>query len=114
MEYDVAKIIRTAKRLQEATGYLELGMTQHSLDSLDGLEDAGPLEAEVAALRRRARRLQLGYDDTAVSLQEPAEQEPTSKADWLTLSLCYHLSGDVQQAIQALAHARGAHLPRPE
>lgn len=113
MAYDVAKIIRTAKRLQEATGYLELGMTQHALDSLEGLE-AGPLEAEVTTLRHMAQRLQHGHHDTAVSLQETTEQEPTNKTEWLTLSLCYHLAGDVQHAIQALARARGAHPPHPK
>lgn len=116
MEFDVAKIIRTAKRLQEATGYLELGMAQHSLDCLDRLSDAGPLKAEVAALRDRAQRLQHRCAGTAVSVQDSPVQEttPKSKETWLTLSVCYQLAGDVDHAVQALAQARGAKLPLAE
>ncbi len=116
MAFDVAKIIRTAKRLQEATGYLELGMTQHCLDRLEGLDTVPPLEAEVAALRNQAQQLLLGSGATALSLQDAPSQEsePTSKETWFTLSLCYQLAGDVDRAVQALAHARGAQPPRPE
>jgi Flp pilus assembly protein TadD len=116
MEFDVAKIIRTAKRLQEATGYLELGMTQHSLACLDSLSDAGPLKAEVAALRDRAQRLQQRCAGMAVSVQDSPVQEtaPKSKETWLTLSVCYQLAGDVDHAVHALAQARGAKLPPAE
>ncbi len=116
MAFDFAKIIRTAKRLQEATGYLELGMTQHCLNRLEGLDAVPPLDAEVMSLRNRAQQHLRDCRATALSLEDAPSQEsePTSKETWFTLSLCYQLAGDVDRAVQALAHARGAQPPRPE
>lgn len=113
MAFDVTTIIRTAKRLQEATGYLELGMTQHCLDCLDRVDNAGPLADEVTTLRDKAHQFQHGCTSTAVLLQDAPAQKtaPKSKETWLALSLCYQLAGDMDHAVQALAHARGAKLP---
>lgn len=110
MAFEVTQMIRMAKRLQEATGYLELGMSQQTLDSLSSLGDGGPFKAAVTSLRNKALQLQHGGKDTAVALQEQLELDssPETKETWLTLSLCYQLAGSMQHAVQALAQARGA------
>jgi len=38
MKFDRAQAVRIGKRLNEASGYLELGMAQSALDCLEGLE----------------------------------------------------------------------------
>jgi len=111
MVIELAPLIRTAKRLQQATGYLELGMTQHALDCLETVEEFGPLSAEIALLRSRALYMQHRYHDAALMLAtaDHSASSETSKAAWLTLSLCYQMAGNVFQAVDALAQARGAH-----
>jgi len=110
MAYDVTKLIRAAKRIQEATGYLELGMAQHTLQCLEGLDDAGLLKDEIAELRSSALRLQHGHSNVLLA-NRGEESEPRTKDSWLTLSLCYRLAGNVNGAVEALACARGAKLP---
>ena len=116
MKLDSAAFIRTAKRLREATGYLELGMAQHVLDCLDGLDDLGPFEAAAGLLRGEALRLQHQYDAAEESLEAAARgfPAPHDRPAWLALSYVYRQSGKMTQAIDTLARARGAQLPLPD
>jgi tetratricopeptide (TPR) repeat protein len=114
MTLDARQLVRLAKRVQEATGYLELGMTQHALDCLEGLGELGPFEAEVALLRGEAFRMQKRYDDAATALKTAARRfpPPFDRSAWLALSRCYRQAGDIGRAIQSLARARGAWPPK--
>jgi len=111
---EVRHMIRIAKRLAAATGYLELGMTQHALDSLEGLGNLGPFEGPVELLRGESLRLQHRYDEAEKSLQIAAKKFPApgDRTAWLALSNCYRQAGDVDGAVQMLARARGAHRPK--
>ena len=110
MAFDFRQLVRVGKRLREAQGYFELGMTQHALDCLEGLGELGPFEAEVELLRGEALRLQHRYDDAASALRTAARKFPApyDRSAWFALSLCYRQVGDVNRAIQSLARARGA------
>ena len=110
MTSDIAQFIRVAKRLNQATGYLELGMAQHTLDCLRDLGPLGPFEGEAELLRGEALRRQHRYRDAAVALRTAAEKfpAPQDKVAWLVLSRCYRLAGAHAKAVQMLAHARGA------
>ena len=110
MAFGIRQLVRVARRLKEATGYLELGMAQHALDRLEGLGKLGPFEAEVELLRGEALRLQHRYDDAKVALKTAARKFPApyDRSAWLALSLCYRQVGDMNRAIQSLARARGA------
>ena len=114
MSFDFRQLVRVAKRLREATGYFELGMSQHALDCLENLGELGPFEAEVELLRGESLRMQRRYDDAASSLRTAARKFPApfDKSAWYALSLCYRQVGDVNRAIDSLAHARGAHPRR--
>ena len=118
MTFDHRQFVRVAKRLREATGYLELSLHQRALDCLDDLGELGPLEAEVELLRGEAFRMQHRYDDAASALKTAARKfpAPLDKSAWLALSLCYREVGDTSRAVQSLACARGALPPekRPE
>jgi tetratricopeptide (TPR) repeat protein len=110
MAFDFRQLVRVAKRLEEAHGYFELGMTEQALDCLEGLGELGPFEAEVQLLRGEALRRQHRFDDAAVALQTAASKFPSpyDRPAWYALSLCYRQAGDMNRAIQSLARARGA------
>ena len=110
MSFDRTQFARIAKRLVEATGYLELGMPEHALGRLEGLGDLGPMAAEVDLLRGEALRCQHRFEDAAHSFQQAARKfpSPQKRAAWLALSRCYRQAGDTDRAIQSLANARGA------
>ncbi len=110
MTPDIAQFVRVAKRVSEATGYLELGMAQHTLDRLENLGPVGPFETEINLLRGEALRRQNRWEDAAVALQ--AAEKPCSAEDksaWLALSACYQQAGSAQKAVEMLARARGAY-----
>jgi tetratricopeptide (TPR) repeat protein len=113
MAPDVANIVRTAKRLSEATGYFELGMFEHALRCLDRVASNGPFEAEIAMLRGEALRLQHRFKDAAQSLCIAANKfpAPLDRSAWYALSLVYRQTGDALKAIQMLGRARGAQTP---
>ena len=110
MEFDFRQLVRVSKRLKEAHGYFELGMTQHALDCLEGLGELGPFEAEIELLRGEALRKQQRFDDAEIALRAAAKKFPSpfDRSAWYALSLCYRQAGHVNQAIQSLARARGA------
>jgi tetratricopeptide (TPR) repeat protein len=114
MSPDNAQLIRVAKRLQQASGYLELGLTQQALDRLSGLGSLGPLEAEVALVRGEALRLQQRYADAATSLKSAALKfpPPFDRSAWLALSLCYRAAGNTEGADNSMGRARGAKWPK--
>jgi len=115
MKFDRAQAVRIGKRLNEASGYLELGMAQHALDCLEGLGNLGPFEAPVEMLRGEALRIQQHYEAAAHLLERAARKfpRPHDRRAWMALSLCYRQAGDTDRAIQSLACARGARLPKP-
>ena len=114
MDFDRTQFVRVLKRLQEAEGYLELGMTEHTLRCLEGLGELGPFEPAAEMLRGKALWMQHRYDDAAASLRVAAHKfdAPHDRPAWLALSLYYRRAGDMNRAVQSLARARGAHLPK--
>lgn len=71
MKFDRTQFTRVTKRMVEATGYLELGMTEHALDRLNGLGDLGPLEPQVELMRRAAQHIHERGHDTAMPQMAP-------------------------------------------
>lgn len=111
---ETRQLLRIAKRVQEAIGYVELEMPEHALDRLEGLGDLGPFEAEVQLVRGEAYRSLHRYDDAAVALKAAATKFPSpfDKSAWFALSLCYSQAGNKTEAARMLARARGAGLHR--
>ena len=113
MRADIAQFIRVSKRLTQAGGYLELDMSQQALECLDGLSPAGPFEAEVQLLRAEALRRQRRFREAAESFQAAARRlsSPQDREAYLARSICYHQAGNLSEALQMLARARGADAP---
>lgn len=116
MEFGKIQVVRTVKRLSEAIGYLELGMTTQALACLEGLDEPGPLTAIAEMLRGEAARREERFDDAARCFEAAARMlpAPDNKSIWLALSSFHRQAGNTDQAIESLAHARGAWPPRPE
>ena len=114
MDFNQVSVIRTVKRLSEASGYLQLGLTKRALACLEGLEAPGPLGAAVEVLRGEAARQERRFDDAATSFEAAARMLPTpsNKPLWLAVSNFHRQAGNLPRAIQTLAHARGALPPR--
>ena len=107
---DIEQMVRVAKRMKQATGYLELGMAQQAIERLATAGEFGPFEAEAELLRGAALQMQHRYDDAAASFESAAMKLPRrdDKAAWLALSQCYQHVGDHERAVESLANARGA------
>jgi hypothetical protein len=101
------------KRLVEADGYLDLGMTRQALATLDAIDEPGGFLGAIEFLRGKALWLENRIDDAADSLRFAAEhtRAPFNRPAWLALSAYYHDHGLTDQAIDSLAHARGANNP---
>lgn len=110
MSFDLVQMVRVAKRMRQATGYLELGMGLQARERLDSVGTLGPFEAEADLLRGTALQMEHRYDDAATSFQNAVLKfpSPQDKAAWLALSECYRQVGDVERAVESLANARGA------
>lgn len=113
MNFDQTQLVRTAKRLSWAEGYLQLRMPKQALESLDGIGDPGPFRPAVEMLRGKALWLEHRYDDAAKSLQFAAQHmsAPHDRSAWLALSIYYRNQGQNGEALDSLARARGASLP---
>lgn len=109
--------VRIAKRLTQATGYIELGMTVQAMESLDRAgvlaeaEGLDALQSLVEMLRGVAGRTTGRGDDVTAALAEAVELLPdsASQSAWLALTACYRHSGDADAAVNSLGRARGAH-----
>ena len=113
MELGKIQVVRTVKRLSEAIGYLELGMTQQALACLHGLDDPGPFTAIAEMLRGEAARREQRFDDAVRSFEAAARMlpAPDNKSIWLALSSFHREAGNAELAIETLARARGARPP---
>ncbi len=105
--------LRLTRRLSEADGYIDLGMGQHALNRLEGIDAAGPFTPAVAMLRGKALWLQKRFDEAAQELRTAAAglNFPHAQQAWLAISLYHRQQGDVDDAIDALSKARGAKPP---
>ena len=107
------QFVQATHRLRESEGYLELGMPQHALDRLarlDSLDELGPLAPIVAMLRGKALWALGHFAEAAEDLEVAAEsiEPPHDRQAWMTLSLYHRHQGDIRQAVDTLARARGA------
>lgn len=105
--------LRIMKRLIEADGYLDLGMTRQAMNTLDTIQDPGDYLGAIEFLRGKALWMEDRIDDAVDSLRFAAEHtmSPFNRPAWLALSAYYRNNGFTDQAIDSLAHARGANNP---
>jgi tetratricopeptide (TPR) repeat protein len=115
MDTNDATTVRAVKRLSEAIGYLELGMTRQAVACLDHVEAGSPVSPLAEVLRGEVARREHRLDDATRYLETAAQMlpKPASKSIWLALSVFQRQLGDTELAINSLGRARGAHLRKP-
>ncbi len=107
--------VQVAKRLVEADGYLELGLSQLALERLSPLAGDGPFSALTAYMRGMALQVDEHFQDAASALESAGHElpEPLSRQIHLELSECYRRAGFFTQAVNSLGSARGAQASTP-
>jgi Flp pilus assembly protein TadD len=95
--------IRRQQMVQQAEGYLELGMAQHALDVLSRFGDALPDHG--LYLKGEALRALNRFRDALEPLSRAAMGSPHDIHIWLALGWCHKRSGRIDLAIEALEEA---------
>ena len=91
--------------IEEAEGYLELGMTQHALAALQRRGKFVHGNARASYLMGEALR-ELGcFREALFPLERSAELTPDNIHVWIALGWCYKRTGQLDHAIQALEQA---------
>jgi Flp pilus assembly protein TadD len=110
---DMTQLVRVAKHLTQASGYLELGMPQQALDTLERLGPLGPFDAEVEFLRGHALRMQHRYREAARKFRLAAEKLPPQDDDiaWLALSAIYSKIGNALMPVNVPGRAARGNRP---
>jgi len=105
--------IRRMKIQREAEGYLELGMAERALGSLERL--GGPAEFDVHSLYLWGEALRdlRRYDEAVEPLARAAEADPENIHIWLALGWCRKRNGQLDEAIHALEEALTADPDEP-
>ncbi|HPP53880.1 MAG TPA: hypothetical protein PK777_13085 [Thermoguttaceae bacterium] len=91
-------LIRAAKRITHAAGYLELGLIPQALSQLEGVSDFGPFDAAADLIRGEAFQSQQRHEDAAKWFRRAARKfaNPLHHAAMIALSQC------LQAALQPL------------
>lgn len=97
--------IRRKQCIQQAEGYLELGMADHALAALATLEAAESLGGHACYLRGEALRELERYEEGLEWLRQAADASPDNIHIWLALGWCYKRIGTIDMAIESLDRA---------
>lgn len=104
---------RLNKIQREAEGYLELGLAQQALNTLNRLGNPVECGTTTQYLLGEALRSLERYADALVPLQRAAQAEPENVHVWLALGWCFKRIGRLDQAIESLDRAVGADPAEP-
>jgi tetratricopeptide (TPR) repeat protein len=96
---------RTRRILLEAEGYLELGMPEHTLKSLDRITDPATFRGQALFLRGQALRALRRHREALTHLEDAADLSPSNVQIWLALGWCYKRAGKIHLAIEAMERA---------
>jgi hypothetical protein len=97
--------------MTEASGYLDLDMSQQALETLRCIKEPGPFEAQIAFLRGKALQQARRFEDAAVCLAVAAKNVPPQfkKQAFEYLSECVREScNPPQMALVTFGVYRGA------
>jgi len=87
---DLEQLVRAAKRISHAAGYLELGLIPQALDQLDEVKDFGPFDAAADLIRGEAYRCQQRHEDAAKWFRQAARKfaNPFHQMALIAVSQC--------------------------
>jgi tetratricopeptide (TPR) repeat protein len=97
--------VRSQRILREADGYLELGLPQQALNSLDRMKEPTTFKGQKLYLTGEAFRAMQRYSEASDVLEESADLSPSNIQVWLALGWCYKRTGRLERAISALERA---------
>jgi Flp pilus assembly protein TadD len=97
--------VRHAKIEREAEGYLELGMAEHALRTLDRLGDPADFDSHALYLWGESLRTLERYFEAIMPLQRAAKAAPNDSRIRIALGWCYKRTGRLDLAIDALEQA---------
>jgi tetratricopeptide (TPR) repeat protein len=108
-----ARFARLARQLNEAAGFLELGLPEKTLAILEKLGDVGPFAPGAALLKAEALRLQERFAEAGACFELAARYipPPFDRPAYMAASACYREAGDIDRAVNLLGWARGALPP---
>jgi len=87
---NLQQMVRAAKRISQASGYLELGLIPQALQQLEGVEDFGPFDAAADLIRGEAFRRQQRHEEAAKWFRQAARKfaHPLHHATLFAISHC--------------------------
>jgi len=88
--------------LTQAEGYLELGLPEWALRSVDRCDTFGPFAYEAHYLKGEALRALERYDQALIPLREAVRLRPDAVAPRVALGWCLKRTRHLDQAIQVL------------
>jgi Flp pilus assembly protein TadD len=97
--------IRQSKIEREAEGYLELGMPEHALQTLDRLGDPTAFSGQSLYLWGESLRTLERYFEALLPLQRAAKADPEDTRIRIALAWCYKRTGRLDLAIETLEQA---------
>jgi Flp pilus assembly protein TadD len=97
--------IRLAHIEREAEGYLELGMSEQALRTLDRLGDAAQLSHRAQYLRGEALRDLGRHAEALQPLRRAAKADPDNVHVWLAMAWCHKRTDRIDLAIKAMERA---------
>lgn len=100
-----ADSIRLKKTVDEAEGYLELGLTDHALAALQRRGKLVHSSARACFLLGESLRELCRHREAVIPLARSAALKPDDPHVWLALGWCHKRTGQLRRAIDALDRA---------
>jgi tetratricopeptide (TPR) repeat protein len=100
--------IRRQQCVQQAEGYLELGMPLHALAILDRAGPSDTLSDHALYLKGEGLRALGKYREAIEPLARAAQGDPQNVHAWLALGWCYKRTNRIDLAIESLEEALAA------
>ncbi len=100
--------IRRQQLVQQAEGYLELGMADHALRVLTRCGDEQSLPDHALYLKGQSLRELGRFGEALDPLWQAAQRSPENVSIWLALGWCYKRTGKLDRAIESLEEALAA------
>jgi len=97
--------IRRSRILQEAEGYLELGMPRYALKSLSRLGPTAEFGCQALYLWGDALQALGRYDEALKPLRRASKIAPDDIYVWVAMGWCYKRTGRIDLAIDSLENA---------
>ena len=103
----------TRRKLNEAEGYLDLGLPRHALQILESRSDWPSLNFEACLIKGESLRRLEQFRDAIGPLETAASLRPGDTRVALALGWCYKRTSRLAQAIDSLERARRHHPDNP-